>query len=444
MDGKAHTRLRDILLQDEAVAQLGHILQRGRLQQTYLLTGAPSIGKRTLAQAFSAALLCESPETVPAGYPDACGTCDSCRRLAQGSHPDVTVLQPRGNEIRIQQVRTMQEEALLKPSLGSWRVFIIDPADRLNEFSANSLLKILEEAPPRVIFLLLSTSAEGVLPTILSRSTRLPLRSPPYQAARQALTELSGVAPAQAAEALAICQGRLGLAHRRLLTASPDSSTGSSLSIDPTELGPLQAAYFDELARLPGCIADIFDKHTFADSLWPVLHELLEQPSATLLEREYAFSLALAAAPGLPRAFPILFTGCFLDLLDLIKREAKKSADGFLKRLKAGLPAPMLKEMDEQFAQWANDFAQRRFVALLEGLHLAWADAFRLATCNDEEMLLNIARKDIIMKPAAFPGSAVLESRLRTLERAVQRHRRYIQPALILENILTDIGGPLR
>ncbi|HNV68787.1 MAG TPA: DNA polymerase III subunit delta' [Candidatus Ozemobacteraceae bacterium] len=443
MSNATPCRLQSLLLQQEAVSQLGHVLRGGRLQQTYLLTGAPSVGKGTLARAFAAALLCEHPDSSATDFPDACGQCDSCRRLETGSHPDVSIISPRGNEIRIQQVRTMQEDAQLKPALGSWRVFIIDPADRLNEFSANSLLKILEEAPPRVIFLLLASSPEGVLPTILSRSTRVPLRSPSFHEARQALTALTSVPAAQAAEALAICQGRLGFARRLLAVGIPPSPEEPAV-VSPADLGHWQAAYFDELARLPALIDERFERSSFVDALWPTLQELLEQPAPRLAVSEYAFTLALAAAPGLPRAFPILFTGGFLDLLDLIKREAKKSADALLKRLKAGLPSAMLKELEEQFTQWATEFAQRRFVSLLEGLGLAWADGFRYATCGDEEMLLNIGRKDIIMKLAAFPGSAVLESRLQTLERSVQRHRRYIQPALILENILTDIGGPLR
>ena len=447
MTAPAPCRLADVLLQEEAVSQIGHALQRGRLQQTYLLTGAPSIGKATLARAFSAALLCEHPVVHPLGFPDACGQCDSCRRLQSGAHPDVSFLTPRGSEIRVQQVRTLQEEAQLKPSLGSWRMFIVDPADRLNEFSANSLLKILEEAPPRVIFLLLASSTEGVLPTILSRSIRLPLRTPPFEAARQSLQNLPGVTAVQAAAALAISQGRLGLARQRL--SGPKENTGSltfeagTAIFGPGELGRLQVAYFHELSRLPGLLAPLFDQYPFADALWPVLQDRLERPSPALLEREYEFSLALAAAPGLPRGFPLLFTSWFLDLLDGIKREIKKSADGFLKRQKAGLPSAILKELDEQFSQWATEFAQRRFAGLLEGLGLAWADGFRLATGGGEEMLLNIGRKDLIMKMVAFPGPAILESRLRALERSIQRHRRYIQPALILENILTDIGGPL-
>ena len=144
-----------ILLQEAPVSHLAGSFANGRIAQTYLFAGSRSIGRFRTALAFSALLQCLEPERN--GLPDACGVCESCRRVAAGSHPDVHHITPEGYEIRIDQVRALQDAAVLKPTMGNWQIFIIDPADRLNNFSANSLLKILEEAPSYVVFILIAS-----------------------------------------------------------------------------------------------------------------------------------------------------------------------------------------------------------------------------------------------------------------------------------------------
>ena len=435
MRGENPVRLADVHLQDSAVTALGNALRFNRLQQTYLLTGAPSIGKASLARAMTAALQCFSPADSGMGFPDACGQCDSCQRIVMGSHPDVSWLFPRGQEIRIDQVRAMQDSALLNPIMGHWRVFIIDPADRLNEFSANSLLKILEEAPTRVVFFLLARSNEGVLPTILSRASRVALQSPPHHQAREALAQLSGVNLEAASQALALSRGRFGLALHRL--------TRNTNEFPPVPVGlpEAQVDYLTEILQWPMRFVPVFEGASLPEVIFQQAQSLMESPPAALDQAEREFLLRLSGVPALPAAFPVLFTRLFLEVLEGCRKELQKLGERFLANQKSALPSAMFRELGEQFNQLADEFVQRRITSFLEVLLLIAADGFHAGNHTEERMLLNIDRKDSIMALTQVPGLPVLEHRIRRLEKAFAQHRRYVQTALILETILTEFGG---
>lgn len=156
---------------------IGHLEQRrrlssawrsGRLAHAYLFVGPRGVGKRTFARRFAQALLCHQP-TVDALEP--CGRCPSCRVFEAGNHPDFfeVEMEKDRHEFRIDVVRNLLPKLALKPALGLQRVTIIDDADRFNDEAANALLKTLEEPSPNSRLLLMTASAEGMLPTIRSR-----------------------------------------------------------------------------------------------------------------------------------------------------------------------------------------------------------------------------------------------------------------------------------
>ena len=171
--------------QDWAVDFLRRGLEQGRLAHAYLLVGPEGVGKATLAKDLARAVNCD--EDAPP-----CGQCRSCRRIAEGKHPDIMVVslsdrqddgERRGRaaearaprDIKIDQIREMQRWVALKPFEGRYRVFIVDGAENLNAESANALLKTLEEPPPQVLLILLATDERRLPATVVSRCQRLEL-----------------------------------------------------------------------------------------------------------------------------------------------------------------------------------------------------------------------------------------------------------------------------
>jgi DNA polymerase III subunit delta' len=157
---------------------------------------------------FAAALNC------PAGGD---GTCDSCRRILRGVHPDVHLIVPEGDNLLVEDVRAVREEASRTHHEARTAVFILDEADRLTEAAANALLKVLEEPPPEVVFVLVARSAEALVDTVPSRSRTLAFVSLSLAELTAALDDDLGLDPDQTTWAAAASHGRLARA-RALLT----------------------------------------------------------------------------------------------------------------------------------------------------------------------------------------------------------------------------------
>lgn len=151
-------------------------LRQGRFHHAYLLSGPAHVGKTTLAVQLAQALNCREDEPP-------CGVCASCRRIADGHHADlrtISLVSDDGTEARtligIETIRDLQRAAYMRPYEGTHRVFIIQEADRLSAEAANALLKVLEEPPPDLLWVLLTSDLEAVLPTIASRCQAMELR----------------------------------------------------------------------------------------------------------------------------------------------------------------------------------------------------------------------------------------------------------------------------
>jgi len=130
---------------------------------SYLFCGPEGVGKKKSALATAQYLNC------PHHTDDACGLCPSCRKIAQNEHPDVILIEPDGNSIKIEQVRPLSKLTALKSYEGGYQVVIINDAHLLTEQAANSLLKILEEPKDNTVFILITSKPESILTTIRSR-----------------------------------------------------------------------------------------------------------------------------------------------------------------------------------------------------------------------------------------------------------------------------------
>ena len=162
---------------DELVEQFRRALKRRRLASSFLFSGPAGVGKRAFALQLAQAMLCQ---TRPEEILDPCGTCPSCVQVAAGTHPDLDVVGKPDDksfiplELLIGDRDHRRREGLchniaMKPFLGGRKIAVLDDADHLNAEGANSLLKTLEEPPPRSALVLIGTSPAKQLPTIRSR-----------------------------------------------------------------------------------------------------------------------------------------------------------------------------------------------------------------------------------------------------------------------------------
>jgi DNA polymerase-3 subunit delta' len=142
-------------------------LQKNRLPNSLLFYGPEGVGKKRLAFALAEAVNCERRRD------DACGECPACLAIANGRFPDVQEVKPSGQVIRVEHVREMRQAAYMRPMVGRKRVFIISEADKMNDESANTVLKILEEPPLFSHFILVTDNPYRILPTIKSRCQAL-------------------------------------------------------------------------------------------------------------------------------------------------------------------------------------------------------------------------------------------------------------------------------
>jgi DNA polymerase-3 subunit delta' len=209
---------------DEAVAMLKEAVASERVTHAWLFTGPPGIGKLHTARVFAAALNCQAGGD---------GTCDTCRRILRGVHPDVHLIVPEGDNLLVEDVRAVREEASRTHHEAPTAVFILDEADRMTEAAANALLKVLEEPPPEVVFVLVARSAEALVGTVPSRARTLPFVSLSLAELTAALGDDLQLDLGQTAWAAAASHGRLARA-RALLTDEP-TRTRRSAVLDLTE-----------------------------------------------------------------------------------------------------------------------------------------------------------------------------------------------------------------
>ena len=197
---------RDLVGQDSAVATLQRaVTDPAAMTHAWVLTGPPGSGRSVAARAFAAALECPQ---------HGCGECRECRTALEGSHADVDVIATEGLSIKVQQARELTQLAALRPSVGPWRVIVVEDADRLTEHAADALLKAVEEPAPRTVWVLCAPSLEDVVITIRSRSRHVRLRTPPVEAVAELLHRRDGVELPMAMYAARAAQCHVGLARR--------------------------------------------------------------------------------------------------------------------------------------------------------------------------------------------------------------------------------------
>jgi len=158
------------------VAQLerlrGHLIEQD-LAHAYLIDDPAGEGSQGFVRALASTILCDQTQL------GGCSNCSSCKLQSAGSHSDLLWVSPEDSkQIKIEQIRSVIEWSHQTPQQGRAKVLVLDPADRMNIYAANSLLKLLEEPAPKTYLFLISTSPARLLPTIRSRCQRLNLSTP--------------------------------------------------------------------------------------------------------------------------------------------------------------------------------------------------------------------------------------------------------------------------
>jgi DNA polymerase-3 subunit delta' len=203
------------------------------MTHSWLFTGPAGSGRSNAAIAFAAGLLCEK---------GGCGICINCTSTIDGSHADIELVRTEGLSIKVDEVRELITRTSWSPSVGNYRVVVIEDADRLTESAANALLKVIEEPGARTVWLLCAPTLTDVIPTIRSRCRHLTLRTPSIKAVTQLLIERDGIDPKMAEFAANAAQGHIGRA-KYLATNEEARKTREKILSIPFTIKDLASAF---------------------------------------------------------------------------------------------------------------------------------------------------------------------------------------------------------
>ena len=178
------------------------------MTHSWLFTGPPGSGRSIAAKAFATALVC------PHG---GCGQCEQCQSAAAGTHPDIVWVATTGTVIPVEDVREVISSAATMPTVGRWRVVVVEDADRLNEAGSNALLKSVEEPPAHTAFVLCapSTDPTDISVTLRSRCRHVYIPTPSPQQVKDVLLQDANLAltEEQAQWAASVSGGHIGRAR---------------------------------------------------------------------------------------------------------------------------------------------------------------------------------------------------------------------------------------
>lgn len=261
----------DILAGNRRVCErVSLMLADGRFPHAVMLEGDEGTGKHTLAGYIAAYAVCTENNRP-------CGECKGCHMQKSGSHPDIITVSPDAKQLSVDKIRKMRADAYLAPAVANKKIYIIEKAETMNAAAQNALLKVLEEPPANVMFLLLTLSAESMLETVRSRCITLTLLPPDRQ---QAAEYLSAVTPNTALEidrALETAKNNIGVALKVLKEEQKNTYTALAAQL----LADINtASAYSMLCRLKTGVRD-------RAALCTLLDELMLRISALLREGCY-------------------------------------------------------------------------------------------------------------------------------------------------------------
>ena len=209
-------KFQDIIGQEQIKEHLQNAIAAGKVSHAYIINGEKSSGKEFIAKVFAMALQCEKKEAEP------CQECHSCKQALSDNHPDIIrVTHEKPNTISVDDIRAqVNNDVAIKPYSGSYKVYIINEAEKMTPQAQNAILKTLEEPPEYAVILLLTTNVNLLLPTILSRCVVLNMKPVADELVRKYLMEQLQVPDYKAEVCVAFARGNIGKA--KALASSED------------------------------------------------------------------------------------------------------------------------------------------------------------------------------------------------------------------------------
>lgn len=206
----------EVVGQDHIKEQLQGAIENGKVSHAYLICGENRSGKEFIAKIFAETLQCEEKGVEP------CETCHSCRQAETHNHPDIIfVTHEKPNVIGVDDVRDgINNTVMIKPYSSPYKIYIVEEADKMTPQAQNALLKTIEEPPEYAVFILLCSSTEVMLPTILSRCVVLNMKPVKDSEMRDYLMKQLNVPDYRAEICIAFARGNVGRA--KALASSED------------------------------------------------------------------------------------------------------------------------------------------------------------------------------------------------------------------------------
>lgn len=200
----------EILGQDDAKRLLKNAIKAANTSHAYIFSGEKGSGKTMLAEAFAAMLLCDDRHED-----DSCGQCHSCKQALTRNNPDIIYVTREEDKkiLGVEQIRTqVNNDIVLKPYGGKYKIYIIPEAEKMNQQAQNALLKTIEEPPSYAIIILLTSNHNSLLQTILSRCVTIQMKPVDTNLIKQQLQNKFQIVDYQSEMVASFAQGNMGKA----------------------------------------------------------------------------------------------------------------------------------------------------------------------------------------------------------------------------------------
>ena len=235
---------------ESAKTRLGNAISSNRLPHALLFIGPSGSGKKTLALEIEAALNCENKDSTTTALP--CHACNTCRRIFGGSYTDISFLSRKDKStIGVDEIRLFREDMFLSSTESSYKIYVINEADRMTVNAQNALLTVLEEPPRNVIIILLAESGDNILTTIKSRAQTIAMQRFDHELLKEYALKNSDTARSLKSELLdgliMASDGRIGEIMRLLSEKDKDGVKKDRESIEEILLAAKPSSPYSQL-----------------------------------------------------------------------------------------------------------------------------------------------------------------------------------------------------